>query len=265
VLKALSHLHPIETPLSPIGIRLPAPRDDGRQPNVEAEAAHGKGWFEVQDEGSQLVAALTAAGTQHQLLDLCAGAGGKTLAIAAALRNAGQVFAYDSDRTRLRPIFERLRRAGTRNVQVLNAGDAAALQALGPRFDAVLVDAPCTGSGTWRRRPDSKWRLKPENIGQRVDEQRAVLDLAAAHVKPGGRLVYATCSLLPEENVDQAEAFLHRHTEFAPMPWSNAWREALPSPPPQSADGSDRTLLLTPASHGTDGFFVAIFRRAEAS
>jgi 16S rRNA (cytosine967-C5)-methyltransferase len=261
VMKALSHLHAIETPWSPIGIRLPAPQGDARQPNVEAETAHGKGWYEVQDEGSQLVAALTAVGARHQLLDICAGAGGKALAIAAALGNTGQVFAYDSDKTRLRPIFERLRRAGTRNVQVINAGDNPALAALGARFDVVLVDAPCTGTGTWRRRPDAKWRLKPENIPQRVEEQRAVLAIAADSVKPGGRLVYATCSLLPEENVDQIHAFIDAHPQFALLPWASVWREALPSPPPASADGSEETLMLTPASHGTDGFFIAILTR----
>ena len=174
------------TPLSPAGVRVPAPEGAGRAPHLEAEAAHGKGWFEVQDEGSQMAALLAGAGPRMQVLDLCAGAGGKTLALAAAMQNTGQIYAYDADKRQLRPIFERLKRAGARNVQVMDAGDEAALLALGPRFDVVLVDAPCTGSGTWRRKPDSKWRLKPANIPERQAEQRDALELGAKLVKPGG-------------------------------------------------------------------------------
>lgn len=261
VMKALATHHPQATPLSPVGVRFPPPRGDARQANVEAEAAHGKGWYEVQDEGSQLVAAMAATGAQ-QVLDICAGAGGKTLAIAAALHNGGQIYAYDADKTRLRPIFDRLRRAGVRNVQVLNPGDQAKLHSLGARFDAVLVDAPCTGTGTWRRRPDAKWRLKPTNVVDRCLEQRKVLASAATHVRPGGRLIYATCSLLPEENIDQVHAFVAEHPDFSIIPWKQVWREALPAAPsPISADGSEETLMLTPLSHGTDGFFIAILTR----
>jgi 16S rRNA (cytosine967-C5)-methyltransferase len=154
VLKALARFAPLPTPYSPVGVRLPAPEGPGRQPNVEAEAGHGRGWYEVQDEGSQLAALMAGAAPRQQVLDICTGAGGKALAFAAAMRNTGQVYAYDDDRARLRPIFERLKRAGARNVQVLPAGDAEALRELGPRFDLVLVDAPCTGTGAWRRRPD---------------------------------------------------------------------------------------------------------------
>jgi 16S rRNA (cytosine967-C5)-methyltransferase len=261
VMKVLASHHPQATPWSPVGVRFPPPRGDARQANVEAEAAHGKGWYEIQDEGSQLAAALAAAGAQ-QVLDICAGAGGKTLAVAATLHNTGQIFAYDSDKTRLRPIFDRLRRAGVRNVQVLNAADKAKLDGLGARFDAVLIDAPCTGTGTWRRRPDAKWRLKPANLVDRCEEQRKVLALASTHVRPGGRLIYVTCSLLPEENIDQVRAFVSAHPEFSILPWKQVWREALPqSSPPTSADGSDETLMLTPHSHGTDGFFIAILAR----
>src|SRR4029453_11490203 len=137
---------------------------------------------------------------REQVLDICAGAGGKTLAMAAAMRNTGQIYAYDDDPVRLRPIFERLKRAGVRNAQVLSAGDEEALKALGARFDVVFVDAPCTGSGVWRRRPDAKWRLRQASLEARIAEQRAALDLARQLVKPGGRLVYVTCSVLPEEN-----------------------------------------------------------------
>jgi 16S rRNA (cytosine967-C5)-methyltransferase len=260
VLGALAHFGAVPTPLSPVGVRVPAPLGAGKSPHVEDEAGHGKGWFEVQDEGSQIAAQMAGAGPRKQVLDLCAGAGGKTLALAALMENKGQVYAYDADKGQLRPIFERLKRAGARNVQVMEGGDEAALTALGPRFDAVLVDAPCTGSGTWRRRPDSKWRIRPEAIVQRQIEQRAVLELAAKLVKPGGWLVYVTCSVLPEENSDQVAWFAGAHEGYRLVPYGDVWRERFNTEPPVSADGREDTLLLTPASHGTDGFFVANFK-----
>ncbi len=263
VLKALARFAPEPTPLSPIGVRLPAPEGPGRQPNIEAETGHGRGWYEVQDEGSQLAALMAGAGPRQQVLDICAGAGGKTLALAAVMRNTGQIYAYDDDAVRLRPIFERLKRAGVRNAQVLGPGDAAGLAGLGARFDLVLVDAPCTGSGAWRRRPDAKWRLRPANLPQRQEQQRAVLDRAAQLTKPGGRLVYATCSVLPEENGDQVAALLERHPGFARVPWREAWAAGVDGEAPASADGSEETLLLTPARHGTDGFFIAVLRRTQ--
>jgi 16S rRNA (cytosine967-C5)-methyltransferase len=144
----------------------------------------------------------------------------------------------------------------------MRAGDAAALEALGPRFDVVFCDAPCTGSGAWRRRPDAKWRLKPANLSQRVEEQRAILALATPLVKPGGRLVYVTCSVLPEENNDQVEWFLSNHPGFAELPWAEAWRSALSSEPLPSAGRIGESLLLTPARHGTDGFFISVMTRS---
>jgi 16S rRNA (cytosine967-C5)-methyltransferase len=264
VLKALHRLDAAPTPRSPLGVRIAQAPGPGRSPNVEAEAAHGKGWFEVQDEGSQLAALLSGAGPRQQVIDLCAGAGGKTLALAGLMQNTGQLYAYDSDRVRLRPIFERLKRAGARNVQVLEAGEEGALSPLDGKMDLVVIDAPCTGSGVWRRRPDAKWRLSPEMLEARCAEQRAVLDEGAPLVKPGGRLVYVTCSVLPPENRGQVDDFLARHGDFKLMPWRAAWGAALPSAPPPSADGSDETLLMTPLSHGTDGFFVAVMQRAAA-
>jgi 16S rRNA (cytosine967-C5)-methyltransferase len=264
VAKALARFSAAAAPLSPVGVRIPAPEGAGRSPAIEAETAHGKGWFEVQDEGSQVAALLSGAAPRMQVLDLCAGAGGKTLALSAAMQNTGQIYAYDADKRQLRPIFERLKRAGARNVQVMEAGDAAALDALGPRFDLVLIDAPCTGSGTWRRKPDSKWRLKPANLPERQGEQARVLDQGARLVKPGGQLVYVTCSVLPEENADQVTGFLSRHADFGIIPYDAVWRERLGSEPPASADGSGDTLQLTPASHGTDGFFIALLERRQA-
>ena len=262
VLKALQRFSPMPTPLSPTGVRILQAPGAGRSPHVEAEAGHGKGWYEVQDEASQVAALLTGAGPKAQVIDLCAGAGGKTLALAALMQNSGQLYAYDSDRIRLRPIFERLKRAGVRNAQVLAAGDRNALAGLSSKMDLVVIDAPCTGSGVWRRRPDAKWRLSPQMLEARLKEQAEVLEEGAPLVKQGGRLAYITCSILPPENRDQVEAFLARHPEFKLIPWRQLWGEALPeTPPPPSADGSEDTLLLTPLSHGTDGFFVAVMER----
>ena len=259
VLKALARYSAVPTPYSPVGVRLPAPAGPGRTPNVEAEPGHGKGWYEIQDEGSQVAAALAGASPRLQVLDLCAGAGGKTLALAAAMHNTGQIYAYDSDRLQLRPIFERLKRAGVRNAQVLPASDEAGLRALGSRFDVVLVDAPCTGSGVWRRHPDSKWRVKLHNLVERQADQRAALALARKLVKPGGRLVYVTCSVLPEENSDQVAWFLDEAPEFSLRRYRECWVQSIGSEPPASADGREDALLLTPARHGTDGFYIATF------
>ncbi len=261
VLQALEHFSPQPTQFSPIGIRIAPPVGAKRQANVEAEAAHGRGWFEVQDEASQIAALLVGAKATHNVLDLCAGAGGKTLALAAAMGNEGQLAAYDANKMQLRPIFERMRRAGADHIDVLSAGDDKALSKHKATFDRVLIDAPCTGTGTWRRRPDTKWRLKPKNIVQRQAEQKAVLKTAAGLLKPGGIMAYVTCSILPEENTDQVQAFLRDNPNFSVLPYQQHWSESLPGPAPQSADGEQDTLLLTPAQHATDGFFIALLRR----
>lgn len=261
VLRSLSRFGAVETPYSPVGLRIAAPAAERRSPNVEAEAGHGKGWFEVQDEGSQIAALLAGATPGAQVMDLCAGAGGKTLALSAAMQNKGQVYAYDRDRNRLRKIFERLKRSGARNVQVMEAGDTDRLSGLENRMDLVLIDAPCTGSGTWRRRPDAKWRLSPEALDRRCAEQREVLATGAALVRPGGRLVYVTCSLLPQENEDQINAFTTEQSEFVPSSWRVAWSgsETL-----ASSAQDENFLQLTPQNHGTDGFFVAVMERRDA-
>ncbi len=263
VLKSLARLDAGPAPYAPLGVRIAPRMGAKRSPHVEAEAGHGKGWFEVQDEGSQLAALLTGTGPREQVIDLCAGAGGKTLAFASQMQNTGQLYAYDADRIRLRPIFERLKRAGARNVQVLQAGDSPALASLQGKMDRVAIDAPCTGSGVWRRRPDAKWRLTPTMLDRRVREQRDVLEVAAALVKPGGQLTYITCSVLPQENGAQVAAFLDCHTAFALHPWREAWAAAIQIAAPPSADGLGETLLMTPLSHGTDGFFVAVLERKE--
>ncbi|MFN7027502.1 MAG: RsmB/NOP family class I SAM-dependent RNA methyltransferase, partial [Pseudorhizobium sp.] len=203
VVRALDRSGAIAATIARNGIRIPAGEGASRLPNVTAELSFQKGWFEVQDEGSQIVAELAHPRDYDQVLDFCAGGGGKTLAMAAAMNNKGQVHAYDADRKRLAPIIERLRRAGTRNVQVHD--DARQLAALKEKLDVVLVDAPCTGTGTWRRRPDTKWRLTQKNLDERVAQQQDALAEAATFVKPGGNLVYITCSVLPDENEQQIE------------------------------------------------------------
>jgi 16S rRNA (cytosine967-C5)-methyltransferase len=250
-----------EGPLSPWCLRIPAPAAGERSPHVEAEPAFGRGWFEVQDAASQVAALLTGAEGGQQVADICAGAGGKTLALAAMMRNKGQIFAWDGDRHRLKPIVERLGRAGARNVQVIPADEPERLDALKDRMDVVLVDAPCSGSGAWRRKPDAKWRFGEKHLAQRLTEQTAVLDRGAALVKTGGRLVYVTCSILPEENGAQVQAFLARHPGFAITPFAEVWRRAIGTAPPVSAGGPQGALTLTPARHGTDGFFVCVLER----
>jgi 16S rRNA (cytosine967-C5)-methyltransferase len=261
VLKLFEKFSAAKGRYAPGCIRLPPPAAGGRNPNVEAEPAHGKGWFEIQDQGSQIATLLTAARPGEQVADICAGAGGKTLGLAATMENKGQIHAYDADRHRLRPIFERMNRAGARNIQIVPSDEPQRLAELSGRMNLVLVDAPCSGSGSWRRRPDAKWRFTPEALKLRLAEQRRVLDQGAKLVKRGGRLVYVTCSLLPEENGDQVAGFLNTHANFTALPYGEVWRKVLPAEPPASADKSSESLLLTPRDHETDGFFISIMMR----
>jgi 16S rRNA (cytosine967-C5)-methyltransferase len=257
VLKSLERVGAEAAEISPVGVRIASGERDSRTPNVQADEGYLKGWFEVQDQGSQIVALLAGAKAGEQVLDLCAGAGGKTLAMAAAMRNSGQIFAYDSDRHRLAPIYDRLKRNGVRNVQVRAPGPGA-LDDLQGKMDRVVIDAPCTGSGTWRRRPDAKWKLTPEQVAQRVGEQAAILEEGVRYVKPGGVLVYITCSVLHEENAGQVAAFRAAHPEF----------EAIDLGPGIDALGAGERVhaskdgvLLSPLKTGTDGFFVSMLKR----
>jgi 16S rRNA (cytosine967-C5)-methyltransferase len=262
VLQALSAFGAVETPFAPQALRIPAPIGAARAPHLESEAGYQKGWFEVQDEASQIAAALAGVQPGMQVADICAGAGGKTLALAAAMDNKGQVHAFDTDKHRLAPIFARLQRAGARNVQVHEPRDG--LGALAGKMDLVFVDAPCTGSGAWRRNPDAKWRLKPAALEKRLADQREVLDRGAALVKPGGRMLYATCSVLPEENEDQVGAFLQRTPGFAAVDagtlaggLGNGGRFV------SAARGKHNRLLMSPRRTGTDGFFCVVLAKAE--
>ncbi len=258
---ALPHLGAIETPLSPLGLRI-APSEDGRGPAVQSEPEFIKGWIEIQDEGSQLAALLSAVKPGEQVVDLCAGGGGKTLALAAMMENHGQIYATDGDVRRLAPIHDRLTRAGVRNVQVRTPrGGADAVTDLNGRIDCVLVDAPCTGIGTWRRNPDAKWRLRPGSLEVRLREQATVLDRAASLVKPGGRIVYITCSILPEENDEALEGLLQRDPGFDVAKADELLASSGLSTLSAALRVTRHGLQLTPGKSGTDGFFVSCLRR----
>jgi len=239
------------TPISPWGLRI-----DGRRA-VTTGAAFQSGLVEIQDEGSQLVAALVGAAPEMRVVDWCAGAGGKTLALAMSMQNRGHLMACDVSAPRLDGAVRRLRRAGVHNAErhLIGPGDKWAKRRAGA-FDRVLVDAPCTGTGTWRRNPDARLRLRPLDLDELVPKQAAILDDAARLVRPGGRLIYATCSLLPDENEAQVDSFLTRTPGFAVVPLTMAW--TLPAPAP----GPGPYLALTPLRHNTDGFFAAVLERS---
>lgn len=225
---------------------------------VEQWDAHSDGRIEIQDHGSQLVC--TAMGVQagENVIDLCAGAGGKTLGLAAAMDNTGRLVACDIDRKRLSQLPKRAERAGASMIEtlLLNPGEEyEMLEAYKGKADAVLVDAPCSGTGTWRRNPEGRWRLDPKELDRLAKVQDDLLDLAAGLVTPGGRLTYVTCSLLDAEGTDRIEAFLTRHEGF----------EADTQPLTLGAETSEvrgKGMRLTPYQHGTDGFFVATLKLA---
>lgn len=240
------------TPFSPWGLRL-----SGRTPVTGTEAFR-QGLVEIQDEGSQLIALLADARPGLGVVDFCAGAGGKTLAMAARMKNSGRLVAADVSSVRLEGAVKRLRRAGIHNVErrLLVAGDKWAKRAAG-KYDRVLVDAPCTGTGTWRRNPDARFRLRQQDLAELVTKQGDILDAAARLLKPAGKLVYATCSVLPEENDLQVEKFLARNAAFRLVAFSQAWASVSDAPAP--CDGP--YLALSPARHGTDGFFAAVMEK----
>ncbi len=243
-------------------VRIPASVGAQKSPRLDMLDAYHKGWFEIQDKGSQIVSVLTGVKAGMQVLDLCAGSGGKTLAMAALMENRGQIHAYDNEEKRLSPMSERLHRAGAHNVKVLPSNNQGVLDKLNDKMDVVLVDAPCTGSGTWRRKPDSKWRLTQAQLDERLLEQRAVLEQGGKAVKPGGRMIYVTCSVLPQENGDQVASFLEAHPGFSLISPETIWSEAQSAPLPVSAISAQNMLQLTPAHNGTDGFFVAILQKS---
>jgi 16S rRNA (cytosine967-C5)-methyltransferase len=265
-LAKLEHLNAAPTRWSPIGIRIRLAAE-AKSPAIHAEPVFLKGQIEIQDEGSQLAALLADAKPGEQVVDLCAGAGGKTLAFAAAMENRGQIYATDLDKRRLAPIHARLERAGARNVQVRTpTGRGDILADLAGRADLVMIDAPCTGTGAWRRNPDAKWRIRPGALAERLNEQQAVLERAATLVKSGGRIAYVTCSVLAEENNDQVGSFLARHPDFSvekpadvvKVLGERAYLFA------RAALISGQGLLMTPRRTDTDGFFVSMLRRRQS-
>lgn len=256
--RALKVLRPLQAEpagVLPTALRIAAPQASERTGAVETIPAFSKGWFEVQDLGSQIAASCAGEVARKQVLDLCAGGGGKTLALAAAMGSTGQIYAYDADARRLADTVRRADRAGVRNLQVRSPVNPEPLKGLEGRMDVVFIDAPCTGTGSWRRHPDTKWRLTPEALERRLVDQDAVLDDGAGYVKPGGRIVYVTCSVLPEENEDRIAAFLQRREGFAVQP-------ATVDPALTGRLTAEGFLRLSPATAGTDGFFVAVLERA---
>lgn len=262
-LASLKHLGAQETPWSPLGLRI-ALGADARNPGVHAEEDFIKGGIEVQDEGSQLAALFAGAKPGEQVIDLCAGAGGKTLTLGAMMQGKGRLIATDADKRQLAPIHERLSRAGVHNCEVrAPKGAEDPLADIRASADLVLIDAPCTGTGTWRRNPDAKWRMRPGALEVRLKDQQEVLDRAVQFVKPGGRIAYVTCSVLPQENREQMKGFLARQPAFAVVPpeqvMSALWDKAedFAAAVYQSAEG----LLMTPRKTGTDGFFVSVLKK----
>ncbi len=240
------------TSLSPMGVRITGRTTLGNHDGFK------DGRFEVQDEGSQLVSMLADAAPGQSVIDLCAGAGGKTLAIAAAMKNTGRIIACDVAIKRLERAKLRLRRAGVHNatLRVLETNDKW-IKRQNESFDRVVIDAPCSGVGSWRRHPDARWRFTPDSLANLTATQDELLDQAAPLVKKGGRIVYITCSLLPDENQDRITAFLARNAQFRVLPVGDVWKSVLGTSAPTDQD----MLTLTPAAHNTDGFFVALLER----
>ena len=248
---AAEGLRATATPYSPEGVRL-----DGR-PAVNRTALFLEGGVEIQDEGSQLLCHLVAPKRGEMVVDFCAGAGGKTLALGALMRSTGRLYAFDISPKRLAGLKPRLARSGLSNVhpQRIEGANDVRVKRLSGKIDRVLVDAPCSGLGTLRRNPDMKWRQTPQDVAELAEKQKSILAAAARLVKPGGRLVYATCSILEEENRRIAEDFLRRNAQFALRPAGEVLEKG------SIELDMEEYLELWPHRHGTDGFFAAIFER----
>ncbi|MEZ4703317.1 MAG: RsmB/NOP family class I SAM-dependent RNA methyltransferase, partial [Rhodothermales bacterium] len=240
----------VPTPTNPDGLIIT------QKANLFATPAFHEGWFEVQDEGSQLLSYLVDPGPGQQIVDGCAGGGGKTLHLAALMQNKGILYAFDVAHRRLEESKPRIRRAGVSNVRLkpIDGNRGRDVTRLYGKMDAVLIDAPCSGSGVLRRNPDATWKLSTENLDQLNREQRDILEAYAPLLKPGGRLVYATCSLFPQENEGIVEAFLAAHPDMRLVPAGEILAGRGLDVPGQSGP----YLRVAPHSHGTDGFFGAV-------
>lgn len=242
------------TPYSPWGLRI-----EKRGALFDTKVFRS-GWVEVQDEGSQLVALLADPKPGDKVIDFCAGAGGKTLALAAMMKNKGRILAWDTSATRLEQSAKRLARAGVDTVQrhAIESENDPFIKRHKASADVVLVDAPCSGSGTWRRNPDLKWRFGEGDLQEILAIQQRILDSAQRLVKPGGKLVYVTCSIFLEENERQVEQFLLRRPDFAVAGANEIWNNECGA----ELLGGGRQLRLTPHRAGTDGFFAAILQKS---
>ncbi len=261
------------TPFSPIGIRIARSAGTMDGQNVRALPLFNDGRIEVQDEASQIAALLAGAKSGQQVIELCAGGGGKTLVLGAAMGRSGQIIACDVDERRLKSGQARVKRAGLHNVQPKLIADwspdgGAAdpdLEDFAGKADLVLLDVPCSGSGAWRRQPEGKWNLDTETIDKLVETQRGILKRGARLVKPGGRLAYVTCSVFQRENGAQVDWFLGQAPDFALENIPEAWEADVSNPFPldlNEALGEPGWLQLSPTISGTDGFFIALMRRA---
>ena len=251
------------TPMSPTGLRL---RENKALQNSKT---YVEGLIEIQDEAAQIASHLVDAKPGQQILDLCAGGGGKSLAVAGHMDNKGQIFATDISKRRLTSFKERAKRADMHNLQTqpLEAEGKERKKWLRRReghMDRVIVDVPCSGTGVWRRSPDLRWRITPERLAEMVETQKTLLNEAALCVNVGGRLIYMTCSLLPEENEAVVDAFLEANKSFRSLNWSTVWGDVMPDvSKPESAALKENYLQLTPLRHDCDGFFVAILERLD--
>jgi 16S rRNA (cytosine967-C5)-methyltransferase len=245
--------HP--TSLSPFGVRLQ------KRTRLDELQDWKKGLFDIQDEGSQLASLLCDARPGMQVADMCAGAGGKSLLMAAMMQNKGRILALDTSAERLERGGERLRRAGVHNVERKVVAEKWSSRSWRGKFDRVVVDAPCSGSGTWRRQVDARWQLTPERLAYYQETQAILLEKARAMVAPGGRIIYITCSLLASEGAEQIKNFLQTAPEFEPADIGDIWHDTVAAtgggacPPHQPG-----MLQLLPGRDGTDGFFIAILQ-----
>ena len=246
-----------KTQYSPFGLRIHSRR------RIDQIKPFRDGLLEIQDEGSQIISMLVDAKPGMQIADFCSGAGGKTLAMGSFMANKGRILALDTSLTRLNKAALRIKRAGLHNVERRLIGGEAdpKLKRLAKKFDRVLVDAPCSGIGTWRRDPDIRQRLNRTNLEAMVQMQQKILTAAARLVRPGGRLIYATCSLIPDENEKQIENLLIKRNDYSIVSVKEIWSKLDPKIEKWHGMANDNMMRLTPHQHGTDGFFISILER----
>lgn len=261
VSKAISKYNPKPTKYSPYAMRLKSDSILYKYPNLENTISYNKGHFETQNEGSQISAILSGAKPGMQILDFCAGQGGKSAILSAIMENSGQIYLHDINESRLKNVPNRMKRLGVKNYQIkMNLEYQKKEEKL---FDIVFVDAPCSGSGTWRRKPDLKWKFNPEKLASNIKAQYEILNNSKNYVKVGGNLVYVTCSVFDSENDKQIQTFLTNSPNFQLIPYQENWLIKKNPIPKNSKLHNRETLLLSPMTNNTDGFFVAILKRFE--